>query len=205
MDHPSQPATEGQLIRSALGAQWSCLSPATQKRFETDPNQPVFYEGMMSEVRCSLLGKVIALVGKCFGSPLIPHSGEHVPIHVMVYKKPDHPDIFKKRTYDFPAKPPFTVETRMCTDSDGQFIEYAGLGLGMIMGLSAQEGRLYFHGTRYVWDTPLGRIPVPAWMSPGLAQVEHRDHEPGRFRVRIEMRHPWFGVTFVQDGIFKEA
>ncbi|MBN8530305.1 MAG: DUF4166 domain-containing protein [Alphaproteobacteria bacterium] len=205
MEPSRPPATEGQLIRSALGLKWSCLSPATRKRFETDPDTTVFYEGVMSEVRCSPLGRLIALLGRCLGSPLIPHSGRDIPIHVMVYKKPGHPDIFKKRIYDFLGKQPFTVETRMRTDDDGRFVEYAGLGLGMIMELSVEEGGLYFHGRGYVWDTPLGRVPVPAWLSPGLAHVEHRDGEPGSFRVRIEMRHPWFGVTFVQDGVFQEG
>ncbi len=199
----AHPATEGQLIKTALGsAAWCNLSPEIQKRFETDPDTVVEYNGVMSEVYCSYIGRMIAFICKFFGSPLVPYNGKNIPIHVMVYKKDK--DIFKKRTYYFPGKSPFTVKTRMHVDASGKFIEYANLSLGMVMTLHASEGNLYFRGHRYVLSIGSLHIPIPTWTTPGIVNVKHADYEPKQFRVRIEMRHPWFGITFMQDGVFKQ-
>ncbi len=196
--------TEGQLVRAALGPEWCNLSDKTQKRFETDPDTPVEYSGVMSEISASFAGKLFALMGKLFGSPLLLHSGIDIPIEVVVYKKPECADIFKKRTYYFPNRSPVIVETRMHLTKTGGFIEYADLGMGMMMNLNARNGVLYFYGQQYVLNIGIGLLPIPTWLSPGIAVVEHSDYGVNQFRVRIEMRHPWFGVTFVQDGVFQE-
>lgn len=196
--------TEGQLIRSALGAQWNALSPATQKRFATDPDSPVAYDGIMTEVWCSRFGRFMAVAARMFGSPLVARKGTDVPIDVLVYKKPGNTAICKKRRYHFPDGHHVTVETRMGMTRGGEFIEYAGMGLGMVMSVGARDGKLYFTGKRYVLDLGFIAIPVPAFATPGIATVEHQDHGDDAFRVRIEMRHPWFGTTFLQDGIFRQ-
>jgi len=204
MNNPPTPAiTEGQLIRTALGEAWCNLSPKTQKRFENDPERQE-YIGLMSEVSCTRLGKMMAAFAKLFGSPLIPHSGRDVPIEVLVYKKPGNSDIFKKRTYFFKNTPPFTVQTHMHVNERGEFMEYAGLGLGLKMAVRAKDGKLYFHGLGYGLSVGKYLLPIPAFLSPGIAFIEHSDYGEKQFRVRIEMRHPWFGVMFIQDGVFGE-
>lgn len=195
--------TEEQLIKSALGLEWCNLSPKTQARFKAYPDADIEYTGLMSEIHCSLAGKIFANIARIFGSPLVPYSGHDIPIHVVVYKKPGKSDIFKKRTYYFPEKPPFSVETYMHLNAHGEFVEYASLGLGMIMKLNARDGNLYFYGKQYVLDIGRLRIRIPAWLTPGIATVLHTDYGSEQFRVRIEMKHQWLGVTFVQDGIFK--
>lgn len=202
--HTPSPVTEGALIRTAMGGSWHALSEKTRARFETDPAKPVEYVGSMSEVRASALGKCFAYAALLMGSPLIPYSGTNVPIDVLVYTTPQRAGIFKKRTYHFAGRKPFTVETFMANDAKHGFIEYAALGLGMTMEVRANGGKLYFHGKRYLLHIGPFYIPLPHFLTPGLAQVEHSDHGDDAFRVRIEMRHPWFGVLFVQDGIFRE-
>jgi hypothetical protein len=198
--------SEGQLIKYALGEQWSALSAKTQARFETDPTHEAEkeYTGVMSEVDCSLAGKIFAYCTGFLGAPLIPYKEQNVPIHVRVYKRQGNAAIYKQRTYFFKNHPAFTVQSHMVLAPNGEFQEYSSYGLGMRIELAAKEGGLYFYGRGYFLKVWKFIIPIPLVLSPGHVIITHHDYEEDAFRVRIEMRHPWFGKMFVQDGIFRD-
>jgi hypothetical protein len=45
---------------------------------------------------------------------------------------------------------------------------------------------------------------VPQLLTPGTCRVEHRDEGPGHFRFTLSMRHPVWGTTFHQTGVFAD-
>lgn len=198
--------TEGQLIKAALGDKWQNLSPKTQARFEIDPTHeiPKEYVGEMTEVGCSWVGALLANMTRLIGAPLIPYSEKNVPIDVTVFKKPENPAIYKKRTYRFKNHKPFTVLSWMKLGAKGQFQEFVGFGLGMNMILDAKDQKLCFLGQGYFLEIFGFCIPIPFFLSPGKALIIHSDHGDNAFRVRIEMRHPWFGLMYMQDGVFRD-
>ena len=51
--------------------------------------------------------------------------------------------------------------------------------------------------------TRLGAIPLPKLLTPGTLFAEHRDLGNGSFRYILAFRHPVWGETFYQDGVFK--
>lgn len=198
--------TEGQLIKSALGQKWSNLSDKTKCRFEADPSNeaPKHYSGNMSEVSCSKVGMLLAYIARFVGGPLIPYSGRNVPIDVIVFKKPNDPAIYKKRTYYFQNRKPFTVQSKMLVNESGEFYEFAGFGLGMKMELNAKNDMLFFEGRKYCLKIGTLSITIPLFLSPGKAFIQHSDYGDDAFQVHIEMQHPWFGLMYVQDGIFRD-
>jgi hypothetical protein len=197
--------TEGQLIKLAMGEQWKNLSAKTQTRFENEPSPstPKKYTGVMSEVKCSKLGKLMTYFTNLIHAPLIPYHGKNVPIEVTVCKNADTGDIHKERIYYFDGKKPFQVHSNMRM-SKGQFQEFVNSWLGMNMRVYAKEGNLHFEGTNYFIKLGNIEIPLPAFLSPGKAYIKHADDGEDGFLVKIEMIHPWFGLMFLQEGIFKE-
>lgn len=202
----NQIETEGQLIKTALGDNWNHLSPKVQKRFEYEPqpDKPKEYVGEMSEISCSMMGVLFAYFGRLFKAPLIPYSGNSVPIEVKVYKKANRPEIYKTRTYYFKGKKPITVQSAMSLSENNVFTEMVNSWLGMTMQVLTKDGNLYFEGKKYFVKIGSKLIAIPTVLSPGIAYVEHQDYEDESFRVKIEMIHPWFGRMFLQDGVFKE-
>jgi hypothetical protein len=198
--------TEGQLIKLALGEQWKNLSAKTQARFENEPTytKPKEYDGMMTEVRCSKLGKLFTYITRLINAPLIPYCQKQVPIEVKVYKEAGDPSVHKSRVYYFTGKKPFKVHSAMSLNSKGEFEEYVNSWLGMKMKVYAVAGNLHFEGTNYFIKVAGFRLPIPIIFSPGWASIKHSDYGDDSFLVRIEMIHPWFGLMFLQEGIFKE-
>jgi len=68
----------------------------------------------------------------------------------------------------------------------------------------ARNGALIFRSKRYFLEFDLFRLPLPLLLTPGVSEVAHIDQGGGRFRFRLTMRHPLFGLTILQDGIFSE-
>ena len=198
--------TEGQLIRAALGGAWHQLSPKTQARFSADPiaGTSQEYMGTMAEVKSSAFGKLLALCGRPFRAPLIPYNEQNVPIEVEVYKEKGQSEIIKRRIYRFQNHPHLTVQSSMRVDQQGEFIECVGKGLAVNMEIFVDNGTLCFSGERYIFSLLGGSILIPLFLTPGRIFVRHSDHGEDAFRVKIEMTHPWFGLTFLQDGIFTE-
>ncbi len=67
-------------------------------------------------------------------------------------------------------------------------------------------GGLHFvsHGYYFALGKRL-RIPLPAWLSPGVTHVEHHDQAAGWFRFTMTVTHPLFGELFYQTGLFHAA
>ena len=49
------------------------------------------------------------------------------------------------------------------------------------------------------------RVPLPVLLTPGKTFLCHRNDSASQFDIRIEIRHPVFGTTFTQAGIFREG
>jgi hypothetical protein len=198
--------TEGQLIKLALGEQWNNLSAKIQARFEDEPSasKPKEYDGVMTEVSCSKLGKLMTYFTRLINAPLIPYCEKNVPIEVKVYKESGNPIDHKSRIYYFTGKKPFKVHSAMSLNNKGEFEEYVNSWLGMKMKVYAAEGNLYFEGMSYFVKIANWRLPIPLLISPGRAYIKHSDYGDDSFLVRIEMKHPLFGMMFLQEGIFKE-
>lgn len=193
-------------IAEALGsAAWNRLSPAIRARFDEKAlaRGAVHHRGMMGTVRCSGLGWVFAQAGRLFGTPLAPGSGRDVPVEVRVYNDRRRNGVTWERTYRFPARPPVTVASTKCHEPGGGFLEVTAGGLGMWLDLYEAEGRLCFRSRRYFIEFLGRRWELPSWVTPGETLVTHGDEPGGRFRFAMAIRHPLFGETFFQDGVFE--
>lgn len=195
--------TEGQLFRAKLGAEWSRLAAHIQARFDHDPapGETIRYEGVMTEVRCSPLGKLLAWLAWPTGA-LMPYEGTNVPVSIEVWTEQGHPDVFKRRVYHLPGRKPFVFRSRMRMEPDGEIIEYVGGGFGMCLQIYAQDGDLHFRDEGYFFQLGWLRIKLPMFLCPGRTSLCHADCGAEEFDVRIEIKHAWYGAMYVQHGHF---
>jgi len=188
-------------FRSLLGRRaWLELPVAVRERFRADlPSRR--YDGTMA-VRASTAGFLIAQACRLIGRPLAPWRGEAVRVSVTVYTDAQGALVWD-RLYRFDGRRPVFVSSRKVADGRG-LVEIVRGGLGMVLALSVEDGALHFRSRSYFWEIGGWRIGVPGLATPGAAHVVHRDEGQGRFRFTLAFRHPWFGLTLFQEGVFRD-
>ncbi|MFZ6657472.1 DUF4166 domain-containing protein [Undibacterium sp. TJN19] len=207
---PAQTTTrpsEGELFRRILGSEWLTLHPDIQARFAKNPEvgQPLYYNGVLSELSCSGLGKLFGHITKpMIAGALIPYTDHDFPVDIEVYSKADSTAIFKQRIYRLHNRAPIQFTSYMQESEKGEVLEYVGMGLGMKLRLHVHEGNLYFTSDGYFWDVLGVRIPIPGILTPGKTYLCHRNDNTQQFNIRIEIKHALFGTTFKQVGVFHD-
>jgi hypothetical protein len=200
--------SEGELFKKILGAEWSRLHPDIQARFDKNPlpGKPLNYRGELSELTCSKLGRVLGYITMpMIQGALMPYNDANFPVDIQVYSKQDCPSIFKQRIYRLNGRKPVQFTSFMQESSKGEVLEYVGMGLGMKLVLDVREGNLHFESDGYFWEVFGFRIPLPGLLTPGKTFLCHRNNNANQFDIRIEIRHPLFGTTFTQAGVFREV
>jgi len=200
--------SEGELFKKILGPQWQLLHADIQARFDKNPlpGQPLRYQGRLSELRCSQLGRVLGYLSMPFiDGALIPYHDADFPVDIEVYSKVGSAAIFKQRIYRLNRRKPVMFTSFMAESEKGEVLEYVGMGLGMKLQLSVRDGNLHFESDGYFWDVLGVRIPLPGLLTPGKTYLCHRNNSANQFDIRIEIRHALFGTTFTQAGVFREV
>jgi hypothetical protein len=201
-------ASEGELIRRALGPQWDEIHPDIQARFARNPppDRRLYYAGTLSELACSRIGGLLArLTRPLVGGALIAAVDRDVPVDIEVFSRPGDPAIFKRRVYRLNSGENIVFTSRMVAGGPGELVEYVSQRLGMTLRLSAVNGELHFASGTYFFQFAGRRIPIPRLFTPGDTWLVHRNAGHDCFNIRIEIRHPLLGLTFLQVGAFHEV
>lgn len=197
--------SEALLFRTHMGEDWKNLSPNIQARFEHSPtvDKPLEYSGVMHDVRCSFIGKILAYL-TWPAKVLIPYNGKDIKSDIYVYVREDTDALYKIRTYHFPGKKPFPSKSHMVPNDAGQLVEYVGLGFGMKLTAFAKDKDLHFKSVRYFIRIGKWHIPLPHLLSPGECYVIHKDESEHTFSIKITMTHCLFGELYYQEGTFHD-
>ena len=201
-------ASEGELFKKILGPAWNALHPDIRQRFDKNPapGKPLNYTGELSELTCSRIGQLLGyLTMPLIQGALIPFNDSDLAVDIQVYSKHSDPAIYKRRIYHLNRRAPIRFTSYMIESPRGEVLEYVGMGLGMKMVLAVRDGHLYFESDGYFWQVFGVRIPLPGLLTPGKTFLCHHNRSPSEFDIRIEIRHPLFGTTFTQAGIFREV
>lgn len=146
-------------------------------------------------------GLAFALLGRLFGGPLPVRQGRDVAAEVQV--RPVGAGMAWDRLLRFA---PGHAERVSSTKEDGPagLVKRTGAGLSMELDVLEQGGALVFRSRRYPLALGRWRIPIPGLLTPGVCELRHADAGPGRFRFTLTATHPVWGVTFRQDGLFRD-
>ena len=185
---------------------WRRLPPAVRTRFG-EPVLKVDYVGEFDVVRASIIGRVIALLCKAIGTPVVPRTGLRVP--AIIHVGPVDRGASWLREYRWPNGRACQVHSTKVIGADGTLTEELPAGLRMPLSVYQRRGVLHFISKGYYFEFGRGnsrlKIPLPAWLSPGTTHVEHADESNGWFRFTMTVTHPLCGEVFYQTGRFRAA
>jgi hypothetical protein len=186
------------------GDGWSGLTVDIQRRFDlmSETHARTEYTGSM-EVKRSLSGWFFAQACCLFGSPLVSHSSDDVPVDVNVYPI-ENGGLCWQRIFHFKGRAPVTVQSVKIVDQKYGLLECVSRGLGMRLKVYSKDKALHFTSNYYFIAVFGMHLRIPLILTPGAIHVEHIDEGDNKFRFRLSFRHPWLGQTFYQDGVFQE-
>lgn len=182
---------------------WSRLPEAVRERF-ADTAATATYAGAFEVVRASAVGRMFALLGTLFGTPVAPRVEDHVAARVRVH--PDAHGVAWDREYLWADGARDLVRSTKVVTDDGFLIEKLPARLCMPLDTFEDGGVLHFVSRGYYFDLGPGlRLWLPALLSPGVTHVEHIDLGHGWFRFTMTVTHPLLGEVFFQTGRFCAA
>jgi hypothetical protein len=199
---PVGPGSTSALDLAALvgAAGWARLPAAVRRRFGVDHGAAT-YVGRMT-LRCSPVGRVHALLSRLFGSPLTSATASGVPTSVRVFDDGRGGMVWERSFHTAAEGAPHVVRSIKQHAPDGGLEERTDGGLGMALNVFEDNGSLVFESRAFALIVGRLRLPVPALFTPGTCRVAHTDLGDGLFRFELDMRHPLWGHTFHQDGVF---
>ncbi|MFY8016565.1 MAG: DUF4166 domain-containing protein [Inhella sp.] len=176
---------------------WSRLPAAVQRRFAPGHGDAV-YQGHM-DLKCSRIGRWLALLARPLQSPLTDLRAVHLASTVRVSQ--EGAGVVWARCF---GNGKAEVRSTKELGPDGLLQERTDGGLATRLAVFEQDGDLVFESRRYLFVWRGLRLPIPHCFSPGTCRVEHRDLGAGTFRFTLSMRHPLWGETFHQTGVFAD-
>lgn len=191
-------------LRDVLGSRhWQRLPEAIRARFD-ETTGAIDYAGSYELVRASRLGRLFAWLGRMFGTPVVPRTGEHVGARVRV--RPVTDGVRWLREYLWEDGSGDAVRSTKVITADGRLIEKLPARLNMPLKVYVAGNALHFQSEGYYFDLGFGlRLWLPPFLSPGVTHVEHVELGHGWFRFTLSVDHPWFGEMFFQTGRFCET
>ncbi|MES2938709.1 MAG: DUF4166 domain-containing protein [Pseudomonadota bacterium] len=190
-------------LAALVGTQgWHRLPAAVRRRFAADHGDTA-YRGAL-DLHCSAIGRCFAAFSAVFGGPLTELRSAGVPAEVRVYGNGRGGVVWERRLQAGAAAGLRVVRSTKEPGHGGGLVERTDGGLAMELDVFEDDGALVFRSRRYFLALGRMRLPVPAWFTPGVCRVEHRDLGAGRFRFTLSMVHPWWGRTFHQTGVFAD-
>lgn len=180
-------------------AGWARLPRAVQRRFGL-AHADAIYRGRM-DLRCSRIGHLYAQVARLLGGPLTRLNAGDVPTEVRVHDNGRGGVVWERR---FHGSHESRVRSTKELGAEGGLQERTDGGLGMSLDVFEEAGALVFCSRRFWLVLGRLRMPVPAWLTPGVCRATHTDLGQGRFRFTLAMVHPLWGETFHQSGVFAD-
>ncbi|MDA7946249.1 MAG: DUF4166 domain-containing protein [Hyphomicrobiaceae bacterium] len=196
-------------FRSVVEGRWQDVYPDVRARMDrllTSPADTVF-EGTGC-VRRSRTGWVFAQLSRLFGGPLVRAQGEQVKVRVRVAPTANGLRCWH-REFIFADGTRQMVQTTKIVDPKLGMLDAVGTEgeklLAMKMRVWSQGKSLFFESDAYILRFRFLAIRIPAILTPGRLFAEHRDEGNGVFRYILAFRHPLWGETFYQDGLFRQV
>lgn len=194
------------IFKTVLATEWTKLGNIVRRHYSLKPYSEdyVRVDGVMEEIHHSLLAKLLIPFGLLFGA-IVPYRAKNVPISVHYTSCTNDTNLYWDRVFQLRPNKHFHFKSYMQHTSGNEVIEYVRFGVGMRLLVTVDDGALVFRDAGYIWKVFGFILPVPAGLLFGKAYVEERPIDENTFSMRLELRHPVFGILFHYRGQFSIA
>jgi hypothetical protein len=147
----------------------------------------------------------LAQAARLIGGPLPTSVDTHVPSIVTVTEDTASDGQVWTRIYARREGFPQVIHSSKRFMGPTGLEEYLGFGVGMALRIVVDGEALLFRCAGYFLQIGRLKLPLPAFLTPGVLTVAHTDLGSGEFRFTLEITHPRFGALVRQSAVFREA
>jgi hypothetical protein len=184
------------LMQRALGDDWHKLPPALQAHYRfgktTDAGHMDIEYPRFMQFYLSILRRFGALVNR---------TGEQIP--TLVEKKVVGERQYWRRTITYPNGKVIYFNSYWVYAGGNQVIEFVNPLLGLQMAAHVQDGKLHYHGVRYVVKLGPLRLSIPECLVLGHTTIVEVALDDTHFAMDFRLTHPLFGQVFRYSGKFE--
>jgi hypothetical protein len=207
------PPPEGQPLydlrfRSLVGvAEWERLPEEVKRRFSKRLSGAAvaLYRGLVIDMQVSRIGWILAQLCRLFGAPLPLCRQTGVAALVSVSEDASSGGQCWTRVYARRGRFPQVIHSAKRFAGTTGLEEYLGRGLGMALRIETLEDGIAFVSDHYFLQLGHVRLRLPAWLTPGVTRVTHRQIAGSSFLFELELTHAWAGKLFHQQVLFDDV
>jgi hypothetical protein len=185
---------------------WASLPEPVRRRFSKrlTPGDAALYQGQVITTDLSWTGRMLSILAWPIGSPL-PSPGTTGPAVVMVTEEPALQGQRWVRLYGRPGRRPQLVQSAKRFRGPTGLEEHVGGGIGMVLGVTVEDGSLVFRSKSYFVEWRRFRLALPRWLSPGQMVIVHEQAADGTFVFSLTLVHARFGRLVYQAARFSDV
>ena len=199
-------STDHRFERLLTPAAWRELPAPVRRRFSRHlgPTATAVYAGEVASTRLNLAGRIVGQLVRLIGAPLPLASGGRVAACVIVTAEDAGGGQRWTRLYARPRRRPQVIHSSKNFAGPTGLEECVGAGVGMRLVLSVEDRALVFRSTSFFLRVGARSFAIPAWLTPGVVEVRHREERGGRFSFTLTITHPRFGRVVEQTAFFSD-
>ena len=199
------PAAETRFALLA-GDSWMRLPASIRRRFSRHlaDGERIVYLGKVAATHMTLVGRLVAQLARLVGAPLPLEASSCVPVTVIVTGSDRLGGQIWTRIYDRVRGFPQVIQSLKHFGGATGLEEIVARGVGMRLRLSVRDGALVFRSAGYFIRCLGAQFSLPAWMTPGVIEVVHREESAGQFSFSLSVTHMWAGHVIDQIAFFRE-
>jgi hypothetical protein len=190
------------IFQPVFGDDWPQLPPVLQQHYANRPytRDVITFEGSMA-ITASPLARALSPLLRLSGA-LVPYEGSDIPVTVHFRSEPDSAAYGFDREFRFPGRKPYRFRSRMLAAGANEVIELMRSGLGWRAACRSQDGKVIMQHRGYALRIFGRLLPLPFGLLLGRVYAEEEALTDDRYRMYMEIRHPWFGRIYTYSGEF---
>ncbi|MGZ5030834.1 MAG: DUF4166 domain-containing protein [Methylobacter sp.] len=191
------------LMQRVLGNDWEALPPVIQRHYQiTLPQQAITVTGNMNIDYPYWLTPVIKML-RLFGA-LVDLKGEGLAVQVKKWRQTDPSILYWRRHIQAADNgKPCVFASRMVWQKDHELIELVGMGFGIRLKLSVEQGKLVYQSRGHLLQLGPLTLPIPDSLLLGHALITEQALSEDTFQLDFQIVHPLWGKTYYYGGVFE--
>jgi hypothetical protein len=190
------------LMQRVLGDDWAALPPVIQRHYQiTMPQQTITVTGNMNIDYPYWLAPAIKLL-RLFGA-LVDLKGEGLAVQVKKWRQTDPAILHWQRHIQAADNKQCVFASRMAWQQDHELIESVGMGFGIRLKLSVEQGKLVYQSRGHLLKLGPLTLPIPDSLLLGHALITEQALSEDTFQLDFKITHPLWGNTYYYGGIFE--
>jgi hypothetical protein len=190
------------LIQRVLGDDWAALPAVIQRHYQiTAPQQAIVVTGNMAIDYPRPLTPALKLL-RLLGA-LVDLKGEQMAVQVRKWQQTDPSVLYWHRHIQAPNGKQCQFASRMVWEQDHELIELVGMGFGIRLKLSVEQGKLIYRSQGHLLKLGPLTLPILDNLLLGSAIISEQALSEDTFLLDFQIVHPLWGKTYYYGGIFK--